>query len=560
MRTFNRIGMAFLAVVSLTACGIRATREARPLPSFSKTVADDIVFEIDARIELLAGVQSMTSWVSGARGPVTRNAYFEELKSAFAPFSSGAAVRKSEALAKRGFTYDAPPAMAVSLDGGEAFDAPTEGWSEYLKGRAGGASALERMRTSLADAYDAAGFRSFLEAHAAVYRRWIDAASDGFDAKSVSAWLEKFFGFAARPVYHFVFAPAMFPGGGYGLKREISEGGTKRLHLYQIVRAQGSSDGDPGFPSGKALAALALHEFGHSFIKTALEKAPIAQSLVRIYNPVEKKMRNMSYGTPSSFYNELLVRAAAILGARDLGLTSANGVEGKIRTEELSGFYPIRRVIALFEEYSAGRGEHRDFDSFAPVLLGRLAERSEEIVAEGASMRLAGWDDGKAPATTSFKENFDGMVDGELPRGFAVGAGSYLMGAEGGQSRISIDRAAAAGGAALRLDADASTSCFLILRRPIAVKSGELTARFNAGGECIRKESFQYGGSYVGFILTDSSGKASFVVRPLSGSFGRETFKLEATVDPRRIAEIDFAILLNESGTLWVDDIEVGYR
>jgi hypothetical protein len=560
MRLHMRIMASSLALLPLAACGALPPREDRLLPSFSKAVADDIVFEIDPRIELLSGVQSMTSWVVSGRGPVSRNAYYEGLKALFGAVSGGAAVRESEALTRRGFTYDAPPAMALSLDGGEAFKAPAEGWSDYLKGRAGGTAPLEKLRASLAQAYDEVGFRDFLGARAEDYRRWIDETSEGFDAERISAWLGEFYGPDLPPMYHFVLAPAMFPGGGYGFSRSVGEGSAKRLHVYQIVRAQGAPDGNPGFPAGKSLASLALHEFGHSFVKPALERSRFDSRLNRIFEPVKKRMQDMAYGQAKVFFNELVVRAATIIGERDLGQTTAAGAEGRIRTEELAGFYPIRRVIALLEEYRANRAAYPDFNAFCPVLLRRLAEESDAIVAEGSKMPLASWTQIDISPVPSFKEGFEGSVEGTAPRGFAIKIGSYLQGAEGGPSRLSIDSASPSSGASLRLDADADTSSWLYLSKPVSVRPGELSASFKSKAEGIRKEGSQFGGSYVGFILEGPGGKKTFAVRILSGSFDWSGFEVSTRIDPKEVRSIDFAVFLNESGTLWVDEIEVAYR
>jgi len=126
---------------------------------------------------------------------------------------------------------------------------------------------------------------------------------------------------------------------------------------------------------------------------------------------------------------------------------------------------------------------------------------------------------------------------------------------------VSIDtEGLSSGNAALRVDADSNTDTFLYLRKPILVKPGKIIVEYRARGEAIRKEGSQYGNSYVGFILVDAEGKKSFATNLHSGSFGWNGFSASADIDPKKIKSIDFAVFLNESGTLWLDDIEVSYR
>jgi hypothetical protein len=531
------------------------------LPECSIRLADNIVFEIDARIELLAGVQSQTSWVGeDGRPPQRENSYFKALQARFAPLAKGKAAKASQAFTDIGFTFDAPCAMVLRLDGGEAFRSPAEGWSEYLRTRAKGEARLEAFRAALAEAYDASSFSSFFAEREGDYRRWLTQASEGFDAKGLSAWLEAFYGASSPPVYHFVFAPAMFPGGGYGFSRTIGSGASQRLHVYQIVRAQGAPDGEPGFPSGPALASLGLHEFGHSFVNPAIEPGLDDSRLEKIYAPVAAKMKSQAYGTVSAFYNELVIRAATIVGMRDLDLIDEKGMRAEARGQRRLGFYPIERVIALLEQYQAKRSAYPDFASFAPVLLEALASEADAIQAEGAMDGFGGVAKASLPPVAVFSEGFEKASGAKgLPAGFAIDVGAQISGGNGVETRITLD-SGASGGTSLRLEADANTTVFASLHKPIAVKKGKLTLSYSAKGEGIRTEEGQYGGSYVGFIMVDKDGKKHFAVQLHAGSFSWEEYSVSKEIDPRQVASIDFAVFLNESGKLWVDDVKVAYE
>ncbi len=558
MNKILKVSPIALAVLASCSTARDGARPERPLPEFSIELAEDIIFEVDPRIELLAGVQSMTSWVRDGGSPRGADgAYYSALRSRFAPLAKGRAVKASQALTDRGFTYDAPPTMALSLDGGEAFDAPAEGWSSYLKGRAGGARRLENFRIALGEAYDASGFRGFLSEHEVEYRRWIEEASAGFDAKAIPSWLEKFYGPSTKPVYHFVFAPAMFPGGGYGFSRLAGKGAGARLQVYQIVRAQGSgADGSSPFPSGKELAALGLHEFGHSFVNPALEKGSADPRLARIFAPVAAKMRSMAYGQVPVFLNELVLRAATVMGRKALGLIAPERVASELESERAEGFYPIARVYAMLEEYEADRARYPDFSGFGPVVLERLASEADAILAEGGRDNFGGTGLAGPRPVDSFSEGFEG---GDPLKAFALDVGSRIDGGKGMSSTAAID-ASEPGSASLRLEADADTSSWRWLHRPIAVRKGVLTLSYRCKGEAIRKEAGQFGGSYVGFVVEGTDGNKRFAVRMHSGSFPWGEYSLQESIDPRKVASIEFAAFLNESGRMWLDDVEAGYR
>jgi hypothetical protein len=135
------------------------------------------------------------------------------------------------------------------------------------------------------------------------------------------------------------------------------------------VRAQGR-DGedadaeDPAFPSGRGLASLALHEFGHSFVNSALERGAKDPRLAAIYRPVASEMRTIAYGMVPIFLNELVLQAVCLLAERDLGYATELDYEIGLRSERQLGFYPARRVAELLEEYRADRTRYPDFAGF----------------------------------------------------------------------------------------------------------------------------------------------------------------------------------------------------
>jgi len=559
--------------LAVCACFQAHGHPAVDLPAFSVAVSGDIVFEIDPRLELLSAVQAMTSWAEGPRGPGDRpSRYFRDLTAFIGPYADSRAVRQSQAMTRRGFTYDAPPAFALSLEGGQAMRPPAGGWSDYLRGRAGGKRSLDRFAAALGELYADSGFDGFLAAHADDYARWLAEARAGFDAERVSAWLEAFYGKPEVPtVYHFVLAPAMFPGGGYGFSRRAGPAGAETLHIYQIVRAGGYQDGassagdagEPGFPTGRSLALLGLHEFGHSFVNPALEAAwprsGGAKGLEAVFAPVKAVMARQAYPEATTFYNELVIRAVCVVAGRELGLLSEYEARAELSGEAGQGFYPIGRVVDLIAEYQAGRDRYPRFGDFAPALLERLAADAAAIVAEGSASGYRAVYDASLLPSEGFAEGFETVAERGLPPGFSVTVGASI--GSGPASELGCDRREAASGAAsFSLRADSETRSWLYLGKPVAVRPGTLTLRYRARGEGIIKEAGQYGNSYVGFVVTLKDGSVVFPRRSHAGSFPWSAHEVEYEVVPSRIRSIEFICFLNESGGLWIDDIAVAYR
>jgi len=370
--------------------------QAEAFPVFAIQVSESIVFEIDPRIELLSGVQAHTSWAAGSRGPGnTPDRYNLALATFFEPYKKHPAVRWSNSLTRSGFSYDAPPGFVLSTSGNSAMLPPAEGWSDYLAKRAGfilGGLRLNNFAAELSALYTASNFNVFLRNHADDYQKWLQAAASSFDWERLGAWMDAFYGKLELPtLYHYVLAPAMFPGGGYGFfnVEKDSSGQDIRRHVYQVIR--NSRDGraaaagtEPEFPTAESLALLGLHEFGHSYVNPALkdlvQSADYNSALTELYKPVAGQMHQMAYPSMSIYMNELLIRAITIIGAEDLGLVTPLVSDLLVRREYDQGFYPVRFVMDTIRYLQAAHGAESVFADWLPGLLDALAAASARPV------------------------------------------------------------------------------------------------------------------------------------------------------------------------------------
>jgi hypothetical protein len=552
---------AFLAAALSAAALASCTRAFPPVgpellrsQPLARQLGPSTSIEIDPRVELLSGVLLNSSWTRGhAKRSGQASGYVVELKALLGPERAGGAIRNAEALGRLGFDYDAPPALVLSTTEGLAMRAPDGGYSAYLRKRGLGSANLGNLVSSFRTAAAASSFDGFWESHRPYYDALLDRASAGLEADKVVAWLLSYYGAKGRYRFHYVLAPALFPGGGYGITVDRDEDGVKVRHVYQVVRDAENVDSD-------GLTALALHEFGHGFVNPAVgDHVPpgARRGLEAIFAPVRPQMREQAYPSVEVFLNELVLRACTIRGQVLLGFLDEAGADAALAGEEAYGFYPIRAVYSLLADYEAGHANdgagaatYPDFASFAPVLLEKLSAQAKELVATAP----------RSPAPVlDFATGFEGLATAPGPA-FALESGATNSG-KGGLGKVFLDgRSPFEGSACLSLSGNVDTTVWRIVKLPLAVKAGRVSVSWAVRGSDLRQEGAQFDNAFVGLILTDKEGKRRFQVRTYSGSFDWTRDSLVLELDPRSIAAAEFCVFLSESGELSVDDLRIERR
>ncbi len=322
--------------------------------------------EINPVLELVSGVLTQTRWMS-QRGPARAgNPYFRDLKALFDAHQKHRAVGIADALVSRGFTYDAQPSFALSLGPLPDLDL-IRPYDPDLLSRFGGKSApLEELRLALRDLAREAQFEAFLKKHETDYARWCSGTE--FDRDGTVALLERFFGNRENE-FHLILAPAMFPLGGYGPSFRDKDG---RTLVYQVIRADARRDDGPNFPAKRSLEALALHEWGHSFVNPALDAMPERVANLRPhFDAVATLMKAQAYGTLRIYANEQVLRACVVVALRE---SQQANVDKLIATEEKKGFLLTRAAVNALDEYTKDRKKYPAFADFVPELLDRIAK------------------------------------------------------------------------------------------------------------------------------------------------------------------------------------------
>ena len=328
------------------------------------------------RVELLAGVLSHTSWMK-RRGPKgSGNEYFKELHAFFEPHKDHSAIEIAEKLTKIGFTYDAPPKFVLSLSALPDLEVK-DSYSDYLVGRARGEKQLEKFRIALKELSEESGFIQFYQDHAKDYRKWVNQCTADFGAKKLTAWLESFFGWSGEE-FHLVFAPAMFPSGGYAAYHTING----KFIAYQVIREYGTSTNAPYFGTSDSIEKLSLHELGHAFVNPSIEAyADLVADygLIDYYKKVEKQMQKQAYGNLMTFLNESVLRAVTAIGYGDFA--DSKKVQNEWSNREKSRGFLLQDVLVdSLLEYRTNRSQYPTFRDYVPVLLRDIANARSEFL------------------------------------------------------------------------------------------------------------------------------------------------------------------------------------
>ncbi len=358
--------MKILSWVLITAlCPILSLSAAQKeyMPAVLPDLPSRIHIEILPEIELISGVLSHTSWKRMFRFKGKGNAYYRELHAFFEPYKKHPAILDCEKLIRMGFQFHVPPNFMVSLSSLPDL-LPINGYTENMISVAHGKHNLDIFRQHLADLASVSNFSAFFESHRVSYESYLRTTCKGFRPSLVVDWLGNFFGWQSQE-FHLVFAPGMMPGGGYGGKVQRTDGS---VVIYQFIRENGKTDGEPEFPSGIALEDLSLHEWGHSFLHLAFAKCQQERAKADdLFRPVAKLMRKNSYGDPDIFFNEQVLRAITILTEREL---YGEEIALKARSAHLKkGFYLLDYTVEKLQYYQTHRGKYKRFDEFLPILL-----------------------------------------------------------------------------------------------------------------------------------------------------------------------------------------------
>lgn len=313
---------------------------------------------IDPRIELLSIIQGLSDYDMIQRN----NIYYNHAQSFFAPFSEMQAVVSTNALARIGFSYDAPARFMLHLNQPNACS-PRISYSDELIYRAEGERKLINYQTSIHEFAEKSKFNEFWERNKPFYKKIIDLTTNELSDIDWIAALEKYFN-NTHTRYNLIIAP-LFKG-GYAACLSQKNG---EKDLYAFIPPNWNVQAEAPYLDQYSLKYFLWHEFAHLFINPETEKySELITRNSELFEPLKEKMTKQAYNTWAICVNEHIVRAICIrLIEMHMGKEEAE----QMMSHELNqNFVYIKPIIEKLKEYENVRGNKKmTFTDFLPNIL-----------------------------------------------------------------------------------------------------------------------------------------------------------------------------------------------
>lgn len=263
------------------------------------SLPDSVTFEIDGKKRKAKDLYSLNLKVASEFKPFLKSADLAIIKSCF---------DKNFYLHYANFILSLPPfpgaAISRSDQLAENFKSPDEARSFV--------SALNRF-------YRTIGFDAFLERYRPYYSAMISEVQSNLPKENFIMEMEHFYGksipnYNLYPSLSMPFSSGFALGdssmignvfGSFGIAAELND--TTKLHL--------------GFENSTSLRSLSVHEFGHSFVNPAVDRAGAADIKITelLFEPIRLKMTAQGYNDWKICLYEHFVRAGEVITARLVG-------------------------------------------------------------------------------------------------------------------------------------------------------------------------------------------------------------------------------------------------
>ncbi|MCF0041276.1 DUF4932 domain-containing protein [Dyadobacter fanqingshengii] len=205
--------------------------------------------------------------------------------------------------------------------------------------------------------YKEVDFGSYLHQNAGKYENAKSQVTAGLPDNRFVPAMESFY---QGHLDSYILVPSLMipPGMGFGVKYNSGEK-TRAFHIFGSFAPPKYAAGSPpdmGFDNKKHLLELSTHEFGHSFVNSAIDQLPgeLITATQSLYEPISQAMSDQAYTTWKSCLYEHFVRAGEILIAQNLG-NSADADALKEHYINARKFVYLPELLKDLEAYNASR-------------------------------------------------------------------------------------------------------------------------------------------------------------------------------------------------------------
>jgi hypothetical protein len=151
----------------------------------------------------------------------------------------------------------------------------------------------------------------------------------------------------------------------------VSDG---KRYSYYVQGPLETRGGEDYFIHVGDLVTIAFHEFGHTFLETALDNnEELLEKYDYIYKKAKKGMRRKGYRTWHQVFIENLIGATE---ARFIGKALGDKYSQLVlKIKAKKGYHLVPVLYDILGDYEQNRDKYRDFEAFMPQLFVKLDQR-----------------------------------------------------------------------------------------------------------------------------------------------------------------------------------------
>jgi hypothetical protein len=337
--------------------------------------APQLVVKVDARMELLAVIQSLTDWPSFGAWDSYNDAYQQDVSRWFEKYRTHPAVVKYNEMLNAGtnFAFDGPIIWILHYSSGIELEKLTPLPKEVAE-RGGSEAQLDELASLMRQFAKDTKFQEFFDAHKPFYDSLVKGYLDVSQGQKGVQLVSDYYG-ETRSAATSIICP-LFGGGNYGPQIVING----ERQIFNVAAPQGFKDGKFTFDPEK-VRGLIYHEFGHSFSNPAVDSIPELKKYEdQYFPPISNRMSAIAYGSWGATCYELFNRT------HEIRLMELSG-DTKLARKALAvyiglGFVWLPYTLEKLEAFERNRTKYPTQLSYFPNIT-KVFDETEMFVVDG---------------------------------------------------------------------------------------------------------------------------------------------------------------------------------